>query len=150
MTGKATRYHTIYNYNETEDQFKLTKLEYDPSELEFIRLARNLKQAKNYTLTVGTKDSYEGDPETTGKDSDIARGVYVRHAYTVLGLETIAGEDMVVLRNPYGAGAPEAVYNERTGTVSITEEESTKRGGTFVIPLKTMFRLYNDWSQIML
>ncbi len=63
------------------------------------------------------------------------RGMEKRHAYSVMGVETIDGKDFVRLRNPQGGGHVEYIRNDFSGQVSYKPSSAGGSVGTFVVPL---------------
>ena len=150
ITGKDGTGKAFGDHHVVKDMYKPEGIILDEDEQEFLHLARNMKNDRSYTLTVGSSDSFYVGEGTGLREGASARGIYKHHAYTVLRIERVNDEDMVVLRNPWGAGSSEAVYNETTGAITFQETVSDRAGGTLVIPVPMMLRLFDTYSKINL
>ena len=131
--------------NEFEKQLDKGKIKYTSEQLLFIDKATNIKNGVNYTIMSGSMGSFDAGDGTGLEATDLANGVYNRHAYSVLGIEEIAGEKNVVLRNPWGTGGTDVYYNKETGAISTRHTKSFSEGGILFVPLDTYFRLFRGF-----
>lgn len=150
ITGKTGE--RIFLNDEVDEQYtgQLDKgeIKYTPAQLKFVKEAEDLNKGyTTYTLVASTKDKFDFIEGSGIKAEDNAMGVYNNHAYAVLGTKVINGETTIVLRNPWGIGTNEAIYNEKTGAVSqqVTFEE--KNQGFVFMPVDTFFRLFSTYSK---
>ena len=124
------------------------KTTYTQEQKDFIKLADDLNKGfANYVLTASTKESFDTIAGSGLESDDNAKGVYIQHAYTVIGTRMINGEKTIVLRNPWGIGTNESVYNEKTGAVSQQVTFDNENQGYVFMPVDTFFRLYSSYSK---
>jgi hypothetical protein len=117
------------------------------AEGKFLSMARNLNDGKSdKILTASTRDDFELEEGVGLNGENMMRGIASNHAYTVLGCVTVGGEDMVMLRNPWGVGTVEARLNKVTGAISIREARSQTAAGAFMVPLDTFFFMFDHYS----
>ncbi|MDC7292755.1 calpain family cysteine protease [Butyrivibrio sp. DSM 10294] len=134
--------------DEYEGQLKKGKMEYTKAQEAFISEADELNKGfKNYVLTASTKDGFDTIEGSGLKSEDNEKGVYIRHAYAVVGTRMINGEKTIVLRNPWGIGTNEAVYDEKTGAVTQQITFDGKNEGYVFMPVDTFFRMFNSYAK---
>ena len=84
-------------------------------------------------ITASTQDFKSGDLK--GENGEAASsGLYGKHSYTVLGVETVAGKKMIKLRNPWGRGGIHYRTQAGTGATESLETDLLESGPFYVSP----------------
>ncbi len=116
-------------------------------ETNFLNLAKKLNDENSHQiLTVGSRHDFELEEGVGLNGEKMMRGIASKHAYTVLGYDTVGGVPMILLRNPWGYGTVEAKINKVTGAISIRKASAEYAAGAFMIPLDTFFFMFDHYS----
>ncbi len=136
---------TFTNLRDREGQF-VNKGKYEISEKEEEFWEDVKKHSNRIVLTVGTRSSLPGAGTKGLNNETVVRGIVLGHHYTVLGIRDIDGEEKIELRNPWGYGTSEEVYDEVTGAVSVQKSENTSDDGSFFLSKQMFFRYFLYYS----
>ena len=114
---------------------------------EFWNLAKDTNR-RGVALVAGSLKTYSPGEGTGLSDGDVVmKGVSINHSYTVMGVQEMAGEERIILRNPWGFGSTEEVYDEESG--AITTQIGKFANGPYVFLTKNaFFSIFNDCNII--
>jgi hypothetical protein len=130
--------------NENTDQFTAVGYTLGKTDTDFWELVKN-KRPDVY-ITAGTKHDLEGNEEVGMNNETMLRGIAGGHAYTVVGIREIDGEERIELRNPWGVGTVEEVYNEVTGATSIRKTKNATDAGSFFLTKRVFFSFFSHFA----
>ncbi len=103
---------------------------------------------KNVVMVAGSLQSYNAGSGTGLDTKDIRKkGVVTKHSYTVMGVIEMAGEERIVLRNPWGLGGAEEVYDEKTGAIT-TKYSEIENGPYLFLNKETFFGLFETFNVV--
>lgn len=114
---------------------------------EFWNLAKDTNR-RGVALVAGSLKTYSPGEGTGLSDGDVVmKGVSINHSYTVMGVQEMAGEERIILRNPWGFGSTEEVYDEESG--AITTQIGKFANGPYVFLTKNaFFSIFDDYNII--
>lgn len=143
FTGKNSKtYYFDENDERFEGQLKKGTLVYSNKQEDFLRYARTLTSNSRYVLMVGSVVEHSTGQDTGFSGDAAFKGVATTHAYTVMGIRVIDGQEVVVLRNPWGYGATKERYSKNTSVVSSTLDRNYSSGGYLFLPVDMFFRTF--------
>ena len=143
LTGKqATKKYIESEYN-FDSQIGKAVLKTTKDEEEFIQQLRSLKTDKTKFMTLSSEQEFDPGKGVGLRVEDRKRGVFIHHVYSVMGLETINGEEFVVLKNPHGIAENDFLYNENTGAIINVSSDSQR--GLLFYPLKQVFKMFRSY-----
>ena len=153
VTGKggvAKHFRTEVTFRE---QMGKMEMELNQRQADFLDKVRDMYKdgKKKYTLVVSSVDKHKGGEGTGyGTVSKMTRGVAPAHGYTVMGLEEVDGKEMLILRNPWGDGGDEQIYDKQSGQIINIEDDKLKNGGLLFLTPERFFNMFTDYSEIIL
>ena len=147
LTGKKGKHgNFVTSYSSPNKQFEKGVYDIPADDHSFWNMVLNKEQGKGKVITVSTKSDYMMVDEEKGLNNEkMFRGLATNHSYTVLGIERIDGEERILLRNPWGTGTAEEVYNEVTGSIGIRKSEDPTDGGVFTLSKVQFFSMFDGY-----
>lgn len=114
---------------------------------EFWNLAKDTNRV-GIALVAGSLKTYSpGEGTGLSNGDQVMKGVSISHSYTVMGVQEMAGEERIILRNPWGFGSTEEVYDEESG--AITTQIGQFANGPYVFLTKNaFFSMFADYNII--
>ncbi len=148
VKGVADSFHTKQTF---ESQMgKKKEMILNKEQTTFKQALHDMQNNPNakFSLVAASPGSHDAG-DGTGLEYDMAAGgVLNRHGYTVMGYEEVDGEEIVVLRNPWGHAGEDEYYDEKTGAISTKIVEDMEQGGYLFLPIDKFFSLFNSYHII--
>ena len=104
------------------------------------------KNAKNKVFTVGTKSDFPETDDVGMNEENMMKGIASSHAYTVIGIKEIGDREMIELRNPWGVGTVDHVYNETTGDMNIRASKNEAATGSIFLTKDMFFTMFDHFA----
>ena len=104
------------------------------------------RDKKNRVFTVGTKSDFPETDDVGMNNENMMKGIASSHAYTVIGIKMIGDREMIELRNPWGVGTVDHVYNETTGDMTIRASANEAATGSIFLTKDMFFTMFDHFA----
>ncbi len=144
--GEFTGFNANVEYDTQIGKANLTEKGSSEQE-EFINKVKGMRHNKSYSITVSSLSGHkEGESTGLSDGKHIKHGISSEHAYTVMGVDKIGNQEIIILRNPWGIGSTENYYNKNTGAVSMKLDENNEPGAYLFLPREFFFSMFKGYS----
>lgn len=150
LTGTETKEMKVsvgYHLNKDPNQLEKKEPLVDVQTKAVLSILQDEEKRKNYIITASTKDLTTTDHFRGKNNEKMMHGIAGRHEYTVLGIHSFKDQQQrILLRNPWGHGGTEEVYNEVTGAISSRASEDVSDGGLLFVPLDLFYEVFDRFT----